>query len=74
LTFIGFIGYIAIMPNPKPHIIKPHQRGHRKPLSSEEPTKKFTVCIPESVYVWCKKIGSKALRDILIKAKDESTN
>jgi len=57
------------MPNPKPYIIQPHQRGHRKRVS-DEPTRTIAVRVPESVYLWVMSKGSGWIRDRLKALRD----
>ena len=53
------------MTNPNPYKIKPHERGHRPPLSKDEPTVKYTIRMTKSLKEKC--INSKGLAAIKIR-------
>jgi len=48
------------------HIIKPNERGHRKPLSNEK-TVSYTIRLPESLKAKCILLGAMWVRMVLKK-------
>ena len=54
------------MSNPNPYKIKPAERGHR-PRISDEPTRVYTLRVPESWIEKLKKLGSLQIREYLKK-------
>ena len=53
------------MSNPHPHTITDAERGHRAPLSPDEPSVVYRIYVPLSWHAALKRAGAHAVRDRL---------
>ena len=53
------------MPNPKPYRIPDHQRGHRRPLSTDGPSRVISLRVVEEIWLWWQKLTPVQRRNLI---------
>jgi len=51
------------------HIITNAERGHRAPLSKDEPTAQYSIKLPLSLSLFLREIGTEGVRRLLLRYK-----